>query len=552
MKRPRKSREDISAKRGRGDSAGYSARPAGTSRDEKKSFNTDRGDRKPYGTGRSDERKTSYSDRGERKSFGGDRDNKPYGTGRSDERKTSYSDRGERKSFGGDRDRKPYGAGRSEDRKTSYSDRGERKSFGGDRDRKPYGAGRSEDRKTSYSDRGERKSFGGDKDRKPYGAGRSEDRKTSYSDRGERKSFGGDKDRKPYGAGRFDDKKSFGGDRERKSYSDRERKPYDSERGERKPYGSERSFEKKPFSDRNERGGDERKSYGAKKFEGRRSSEDSRGFNERSYIERQHPNKSFKDRGFRDRKPSKKKEDDSNVNYDEIRLNRYIANAGVCSRRKADELIALGEISVNGQVVTELGFKVNVSDTVHFNGQLLRREKMVYVLLNKPKDYITTTDDPRERKTVMDLVEKASRERIYPVGRLDRNTTGLLLLTNDGDLAEKLAHPKNQIPKIYHATLNKSFRKEDFERLSEGIELEDGFIKPDDLAFVEGASKKEIGIQIHSGKNRIVRRIFETMGYEVEKLDRVVYANLTKKDLPRSRWRHLTKEELVFIKRLVK
>ncbi|MNE16722.1 Ribosomal large subunit pseudouridine synthase B [compost metagenome] len=193
-----------------------------------------------------------------------------------------------------------------------------------------------------------------------------------------------------------------------------------------------------------------------------------------------------------------------------------------------------------------------MSDTVHFNGQLLRREKMVYVLLNKPKDYITTTDDPRERKTVMDLIQKASSERIYPVGRLDRNTTGLLLLTNDGDLAEKLAHPKNQVPKIYHATLNKSFRQDDFERLEAGIELEDGFVKPDDLSYVEGASKKEVGIQIHSGKNRIVRRIFEQMGYEVEKLDRVVYANLTKKDLPRGRWRYLSKEELLFVKRLVK
>lgn len=236
-----------------------------------------------------------------------------------------------------------------------------------------------------------------------------------------------------------------------------------------------------------------------------------------------------------------------------IRLNRYIANSGICSRRKADELIAAGVITVNNEVVSELGHKVDpAKDAIRYNGELLKREKKVYVLLNKPKDYITTTDDPQERRTVMQLVEKASRERIYPVGRLDRNTTGLLLMTNDGELADKLAHPKNGITKIYHVELNRALSQGDLNKIQFGLELEDGIIKPDNVSYVTGGSKKEVGIQIHSGKNRIVRRIFEHLGYDVVKLDRVVYGNLTKKDLPRGRWRYLDEHELIQIKHLIK
>lgn len=236
-----------------------------------------------------------------------------------------------------------------------------------------------------------------------------------------------------------------------------------------------------------------------------------------------------------------------------IRLNRYIANAGICSRRKADELIEAGVITVNGSVVTELGTKVDpAKDDVRYNGERLRREKLVYVLLNKPKDYITTMDDPQERRTVMHLVAKASQERIYPVGRLDRNTMGLLLMTNDGNLAEKLAHPRNNISKIYHVELSRNLSQGDLNKIAFGLELEDGVIKPDDISYVAGGSKREIGIQIHSGKNRIVRRIFEHLGYEVIKLDRVVYAHLTKKDLPRGRWRYLTDKEIIQLKHFTK
>lgn len=250
--------------------------------------------------------------------------------------------------------------------------------------------------------------------------------------------------------------------------------------------------------------------------------------------------------GNRPKKPNLKADDGL------IRLNRYIANAGICSRRKADELIAAGVVSVNGQVTSELGLKVDpFKDEIRYNGQLLKREKMVYVLLNKPKDYITTTDDPQERRTVMQLVEKASKERIYPVGRLDRNTTGLLLMTNDGDLADKLSHPRNNITKIYQAELNKNLTQGDLNKIAFGLELEDGLIKPDVVSYVQGGTKREIGIQIHSGKNRIVRRIFEHLGYEVVKLDRVVYANLTKKDLPRGRWRYLEEKEVIQLKHLM-
>lgn len=232
-----------------------------------------------------------------------------------------------------------------------------------------------------------------------------------------------------------------------------------------------------------------------------------------------------------------------------IRLNKYIANAGICSRRDADILIASGAITVNGEVVTEMGHKVMPTDEVRYGDKVLQREKPVYVLLNKPKDYITTTDDEHDRANVMELVRDACEERIYPVGRLDRDTTGLLLFTNDGDLTKKLTHPSSQIEKTYAVELDKNFANIDMAALRNGLELPDGLIIPDEVEFV-GDSKINVGITIHSGKNRIVRRMFEFLGYEVVKLDRVVFAGLTKKDLPRGMWRFLTKKEVAFLKML--
>lgn len=256
------------------------------------------------------------------------------------------------------------------------------------------------------------------------------------------------------------------------------------------------------------------------------------------------PKGSFADKANRfaaKKKTSKRTPSDPNL----IRLNKYIANAGVCSRREADVFIAAGNVTVNGKPITEMGYKVKKTDDVRFDGRKLNPEKKEYVLLNKPKNFITTTRDEKGRRTVMELISSASNNRLYPVGRLDRNTTGLLLFTNDGDLAKKLTHPKHGVRKIYHVFLDKNVTIADIRKIREGLELEDGKIEVDEVDYVSGASKKEIGIEIHSGKNRIVRRIFEHLGYEVSKLDRVVFAGLTKKDLPRGHWRFLTEQEVI-------
>jgi 23S rRNA pseudouridine2605 synthase len=399
------------------------------------------------------------------------------------------------------------------------------------------------------------------------------------------KSFGDKKDFRPRSGDRdfkSKDTESKGfkfGDREFKSRDakseDRSFKPREGGSRDFKPRSGERDFKSKEGGAR-----DYKPRTGERDFKSKdRDSRDfkprtgDRDFKSRDFKPSAGSSRDVKPREGSDSRPFRKREDikprDTEFNREErtvikqgrktnedkglIRLNRYISNAGICSRRKADELIAAGIITVNGEAVTELGHKVDpAKDQVRYNGELLKREKKVYVLLNKPKDYITTTDDPQERRTVMQLVDKASRERIYPVGRLDRNTTGLLLMTNDGDLADKLSHPKNGITKIYNVELDKSLSQGDLNKIQFGLELEDGLIKPDNISYVAGGTKKEIGIQIHSGKNRIVRRIFEHLGYNVEKLDRVVYGNLTKKDLPRGRWRYLEEHELIQIKHLIK
>jgi 23S rRNA pseudouridine2605 synthase len=396
-----------------------------------------------------------------------------------------------------------------------------------------------------------------------------------------KKRFGGDADKKPYGAARKSSAGGFGSSSNRKPYGD---KPFrkDSAGGDDRPFrkdsaGGDRPFRKSTGGDgfksdrpstfrKRTEGGDERPSFGgnkravgsSRKWSDKPTDTDrNRPFRERgdrpanvkARAPREDYNEEAPNRTMRGRNKKAAEAEDSHL----IRLNRYISNAGICSRRKADELIIAGVVSVNGEVISELGYKVDPSkDVIRYNGETLKREKMVYVLLNKPKDYITTTDDPQERRTVMQLVDKASKERIYPVGRLDRNTTGLILMTNDGDLADKLSHPRNSVTKIYHVELNKSLTQGDLNKIEYGLELEDGPIKPDMVSYVQGGTKREVGIQIHSGKNRIVRRIFEHLGYEVVKLDRTIYANLTKKDLPRGRWRYLDEKEIIQLKHLVK
>lgn len=254
----------------------------------------------------------------------------------------------------------------------------------------------------------------------------------------------------------------------------------------------------------------------------------------------------FKKNNFNKDKPSKqslfKKTDDS------MRLNRYLANAGICSRRQADDYILSGVVTINGKVITELGTKVYPGDVVKFNNESIRQERKVYILLNKPKDYITTAEDDRGRKSVLELIRGACKERVMPVGRLDRNTTGILLLTNDGELAAKLIHPRSNKKKIYHVFLDKNIKKEDMDAIATGIELDDGFIKADEINYADPVDKSQIGIEVHSGRNHLVRRIFEHFGYKVIKLDRVYFAGLTKKALPRGRWRFLTPDEVSMIK----
>ncbi|HCQ30162.1 MAG TPA: rRNA pseudouridine synthase [Flavobacteriales bacterium] len=251
------------------------------------------------------------------------------------------------------------------------------------------------------------------------------------------------------------------------------------------------------------------------------------------------------------RKPKPKKINESKVVEDgSVRLNKFLANAGICSRREADELIKAGVVSVNGKIVTELGTRVKPTDKVVYGGQAINPEKPVYILLNKPKDYITTVDDPFKRKTVLQLIAKACKERVYPVGRLDRNTTGVLLLTNDGELTKRLTHPAFDVKKIYHVTLDQNVAKSDLERLAEGITLDDGTkVYADAVSYVgDGSNKKEVGLELHTGQNRVVRRMFEALGYKVTKLDRVMFAGLTKKNVPRGKWRFLTEKEVHFLK----
>ena len=298
-----------------------------------------------------------------------------------------------------------------------------------------------------------------------------------------------------------------------------------------------------------------------KSFSGRRDNrEESRGSKNRNKFEKRDrpsaPKKFYKKPEEQEDKAKsfilKRKLDkiSKQVEKDTIRLNKYIANSGICSRREADELITQGLVEVNGKVVTEMGYQVQKTDRVVFDGQSITPEKPVYVLLNKPKGYISTTKDEKARKTVMDLVANASPYRLFPVGRLDRQTTGLILLTNDGHLTKKLTHPSFGVKKIYHVTLDRKLSVEDLRTIADGVRLEEGVAEVDSISYIEGKPKNEVGIEIHIGWNRVVRRIFKKMGYEVEALDRVIFAGLTKKNIKRGHWRILTEMEVNNLKML--
>ena len=404
--------------------------------------------------------------------------------------------------------RREYGNRNSSDRRASG-------------DRKPYGEGRS---------------FGGE--RKSYGNGE----RRSFNN-GERKSFGGE--RRSFGSS---EGRSFGGERksygngERRSFNNGERKSFGGERksfgGERRSFsgGEKRSFnsDRKPFAGKGGFGA--KKSFYKKDFNFFRDEEES-GINQMINRKAQSVNDAFSDN------------DMINIPVkDEVRLNKYIANSGVCSRREADNFILAGVVTVNGEVVTELGTKVNIyTDDVRFNGERLKGEAKIYIVMNKPKGYVTTASDPHADKTVMDLL-KGCPSRVFPVGRLDKNTTGVLMFTNDGEIAEKLTHPSYDKKKIYQVSLDSKLRQEDYEKILSGIELSDGVIAADELEYIEEDDHRKIGIEIHSGKNRIVRRIFESLGYEVKALDRVYFAGLTKKGVKRGDWRYLTEGEINLLK----
>jgi len=413
------------------------------------------------------------------------------------------------------------------------------------RNARPAGKGRS----SGFSDQG--------KDRAESGKGSG--RSSSSSGSGKKRRPGARPERERGG------EKVFTRDKNRRSFPGQERDRYERRSADDK--GTERPRKSYPVKDRKASSGIPKKRSDGKYFSpgegGLKERRKRIGQDEGRYLAGQQRDKNENEKGQRwnrkeshelygDRRRSKtralQKAPSERANPETgVRLNKFIANAGICSRREADELIAAGVVSVNGETVTEMGYKVQAGDVVKYNNETLRGERPVYILLNKPKDFITTMDDPDERKTVMSLIAKAGSERVYPVGRLDRNTTGVLLFTNDGELAARLTHPSFEVQKIYQVELDKPLKKQDLDRILEGIHLPDGFIKVDEIAYTSGGGDI-VGVELHSGRNRIVRRIFESLEYKVKKLDRVVFAGLTKKDLPRGRWRFLTDMEVANLK----
>ena len=385
-----------------------------------------------------------------------------------------------------------------------------------DRPRRSFGEGADRPRRTF----GE----GGDRPRRSFGEGSDRPRRNFGEDR----QFGNDRPRRSFGEGSDRPRRSFGegADRPRRSFGEGSDRP-------RRSFGEGGDRPRRSFGDRRSAGfrGTAKKSMTRKEFSYFRDEQES-GIN-KMISRRPQLDREFSDNDMV-MAPVK----------DEVRLNKFIANSGVCSRREADNLILAGCVTVNGEVVTELGTKVNINtDDIRFNGERLKGENKVYIVMNKPKGYVTTASDPHADKTVMDLL-KACPTRVFPVGRLDKNTTGVLMFTNDGEIAEKLTHPSYDKKKIYQVSLDSKLRQEDFEKILSGVELNDGIIAADELEYIEADDHRKLGIEIHSGKNRIVRRIFESLGYEVKALDRVYFAGLTKKGIKRGDWRYLTEGEI--------
>lgn len=454
-------------------------------------------------------------------------DNRRGGFGRRSEDRREYgrkdSDRrpsGERRSFSGDR--RSFGEGSDRPRRTFGDNDRPRRSFGdndrprrsfgdNDRPRRSFGEGKDRPRRTFGDNDRPRRSFGdNDRPRRPFGEGQDRPRRTFGDNDRPRRSFGdNDRPRRSFGEGQDKPRRTFG-DRPRRSFGDGDRRGFSNGR---RSFNNRQDFNY--FRDEDE--------SGISKMINRRPQVDS--------------NDRYSDNDFV-----------SIPMKDEVRLNKFIANSGICSRREADNFILAGVVTVNGEVITELGTKVNIStDDIRFNGERLKGEEKVYIIMNKPKGYVTTASDPHADRTVMDLL-KGCESRVFPVGRLDKNTTGVLMFTNDGEIAEKLTHPSYDKKKIYQVSLDGKLKQEDFDKILSGVELPDGMIAADALEYIEEDDHRKLGIEIHSGKNRIVRRIFESLGYEVKALDRVYFAGLTKKGLKRGEWRFLTEGEANLLK----
>ena len=413
--------------------------------------------------------------------------------------------------------RREYGSRRDSDRRPSS-----------DRPRRSFGGGSSDRPRRSYGEGDERRSYGSDRPRRTYNEGGDRPQRRTYGeggDRPQRRTYGegGDRPRRP----RIGGDRPAGGDRPRRSYGEgSERRTYGGDRPQRRTYGDRP--ERRTYGDRTQ----QRRPAGRKDFSHFRSEEES-GIS-KMISRRPQLDAEFNSDNDMVMAPIK----------EVVRLNKFIANSGVCSRREADNFILAGVVTVNGEVVTELGTKVNIAtDDIRFNGERLKGESKVYIVMNKPKGFVTTASDPHADKTVMDLL-KGCPTRVFPVGRLDKNTTGVLMFTNDGEIAEKLTHPSYDKKKIYQVSLDSKLRGEDYDKILSGIELSDGVIAADELEYIEEDDHRKLGIEIHSGKNRIVRRIFESLGYEVKALDRVYFAGLTKKGLKRGEWRFLTEGEI--------
>ncbi len=503
-------------------------------------------DKPAYGDKRESGYKPKFGDRDSKPSYG-ERGDKPRYNDRSNtsSERPSYPKRDERPAYGDKREGgfKPKFADR--DSKPSYGERGDKPRYSersnSSSDRPAYGEKREGSFKTKFGDRDNKPSFGDRGDRPRY-----EDRSNSSSDR---PSYPNRDDRPAYGDKR---ENSF-----KPKFSDRDSKPSYIDRGDKTDFKPRREGD----SGTSNPARDYKKGYQKddRPFSEKRRSYDNDPANDR-YLHKNKPRRRTSEIDLPVRERPKRadvlelknfKSTNRPDAFGPVRLNKYIANAGICSRREADDLIISGAVAINGVIITELGTKVLPGDSVQYGGETLVSEKKKYVLLNKPKGYITTVDDPQERRTVMALVKDACKERLYPVGRLDRNTSGLLLFTNDGDIAKKLTHPRYGVTKLYHVELDRALSKSDMDRLWEGVELEDGIVKVDDAAYIdETQNKKEIGIEIHTGKNRVIRRIFEALGYEVVKLDRTMFAGLTKKDIPRGMWRFLSEKEVSYLKML--